>query len=207
MTIKLLLNCRTFLFAEGLRRLMEDHDGFQFVGISSSDKELLELLRNEPDIILTDNLACIEAVHRETRGRPPKILLLCENNSLFIFENLRDLVLKGLAGVMDSRADSRLLRKAIIKVYSGDLWIDHKTINNSICSSSDRQLNFSLTKKEKQVLDHICSGHTNKRIAQDLCISEQTVKSHCNRLYKKFGVKNRLSLAVFISQYKPSCNS
>jgi LuxR family maltose regulon positive regulatory protein len=50
-----------------------------------------------------------------------------------------------------------------------------------------------MTKRERQMLDFIKTGETNKDIADKLFISEQTVKWHLHQLYKKLGVKNRTS--------------
>lgn len=53
-----------------------------------------------------------------------------------------------------------------------------------------------LAKREREIAFHICQGYRNKEIAQKLHISEQTVKSHCCRIYKKLGVSDRLQLAL-----------
>ena len=50
-----------------------------------------------------------------------------------------------------------------------------------------------LTKRERQILDTIVTGETNKEIAEKLFISDQTVKWHLHQLYQKLGVKNRTS--------------
>ncbi|MDE0990649.1 MAG: LuxR C-terminal-related transcriptional regulator [Pseudomonadales bacterium] len=54
----------------------------------------------------------------------------------------------------------------------------------------------SLTKRERQMLDRIQTGQTNKEISEELFISEQTVKWHLHQLYQKLGVKNRTSAIV-----------
>jgi DNA-binding NarL/FixJ family response regulator len=59
-----------------------------------------------------------------------------------------------------------------------------------------------LTKKEMEILHYLCSGFTNKEMSQKLSISEPTVKSHVNHLFKKFGVSNRLKLAICASKIK-----
>ena len=62
---------------------------------------------------------------------------------------------------------------------------------------------YSAAKKEKEVVSLICHGYRNKEIAQKLDISEQTVKSHCNRIYKKVGVTDRLQLALYTNRLWP----
>jgi DNA-binding CsgD family transcriptional regulator len=52
----------------------------------------------------------------------------------------------------------------------------------------------ALSKRERQVLDHLVSGRTNKQIAQRLGVTDNTVKTHVNRIYGKLEVRNRLCL-------------
>ena len=59
-----------------------------------------------------------------------------------------------------------------------------------------------LTKKEREVAELICLGHSNGEIAKLLFISEQTVKSHTKKIYPKMGVHSRLELATLISRQK-----
>jgi DNA-binding CsgD family transcriptional regulator len=51
-----------------------------------------------------------------------------------------------------------------------------------------------ITKRERQVVEQICLGKTNKQIADELFISLQTVKDHTHRIYAKLGVKSRMQL-------------
>ena len=51
-----------------------------------------------------------------------------------------------------------------------------------------------ITKRERQVVEKICLGKTNKQIADELFISLQTVKDHTHRIYSKLGVKSRMQL-------------
>jgi len=60
-----------------------------------------------------------------------------------------------------------------------------------------------LTEAEKQIVFLICEGFRNKEIGKKLEISEKTVKSHCNRIYKKVGVTDRLQLATYIYKVWP----
>jgi ATP/maltotriose-dependent transcriptional regulator MalT len=55
-------------------------------------------------------------------------------------------------------------------------------------------LHHGITKRERQVVEQICLGKTNKQIAEELFISLQTVKDHTHRIYSKLGVKSRMQL-------------
>ena len=104
---------------------------------------------------------------------------------------------------MAADSDHSLFEKAILKIHSGELWIDHMTLSKSLTKKSSHKKDIQITKKEAEVLEYVCTGDTNKKIAQKLCISEQTVKSHCNHLFKKFGVENRVKLVLSASKRAP----
>lgn len=55
----------------------------------------------------------------------------------------------------------------------------------------------SLTIREIEIVKMICNGYSNKEIMKLLSISEQSVKSHLSRIYKKTGVSDRLQLALY----------
>lgn len=53
---------------------------------------------------------------------------------------------------------------------------------------------FKITKREREIILHICDGKSNQQIADDLFISLQTVKDHTHRIYSKIGIKSRMQL-------------
>ena len=95
------------------------------------------------------------------------------------------MITNGLGGILAPDAESELLQKAIKKLHEGELWLDRHTMHDVLSRQETRKREINLTKKEIEILNHVCSGMTNKEIAQALYISEQTVKSHCNHLFKK----------------------
>ncbi|MDJ0839906.1 MAG: LuxR C-terminal-related transcriptional regulator [Acidobacteriota bacterium] len=56
-----------------------------------------------------------------------------------------------------------------------------------------------ISKREREVVALICRGLTNKEIADHLCVSEQTIKDHNYRIYRKLGVSNRVQLTTLVS--------
>ena len=70
-------------------------------------------------------------------------------------------------------------------------------------NSLSKNEEVKLTKAERGVVSLICGGFRNKEIANKLEISEKTVKCHCNRIYKKVGVTDRLQLATHIYKAWP----
>jgi DNA-binding CsgD family transcriptional regulator len=61
---------------------------------------------------------------------------------------------------------------------------------------------YKISKREEEVIRHLCEGKTNKEIGQALFISLQTVKDHIYRIYQKTDVKNRVQLINLIQSYK-----
>jgi len=203
MIINLVIFGRTYLFAEAISRVVEDFDGINVVvvGVACDAHEMNELLtKTSTDILFSDDRDCCDLISHDTVKNVPRVLLLSDRDHIMVYDELKGMVKKGLAGILPKNTDSKLLKKAILKLHAGELWIDHKTIGCLLSSNEKESPNITLTKKEKEILKHICKGETNKSIADKLCVSEQTVKSHCNHLFKKFGVPNRVKLALMASK-------
>lgn len=201
MPIRLIICCRNYLLAEGLERLLKDTDEMVVVKVICRPEDFSTINEESPDVAVCDRSSCEYLFANRPPTNGTKVLLLAnEESNPFNYLDLQEMVAKGLAGIMPFDSDSKLLVKAIFKLHAGELWIDHKTISSALINKNDEKFNIHLTKKEIEILQHVCAGDTNKKIALMLNISEQTVKSHCNHLFKKFGVKNRVSLALQASR-------
>lgn len=205
MQINVLICCKIHLFAEGLKRLLEDDEEINVIGIVCNNGDLEELLQSDQDVVIADVASYNTILGSFPSDDPLKILLLSNgSNFSFPYRDLQDVVSKGLVGLISNISDSKLLKKAIKAVHSGELWIDRKTINKSLHRPDGENKGRHLTKKEMEILHHLCAGLTNKEMSEKLSISEPTVKSHVNHLFKKFGVSNRLKLALCASKMKSS---
>lgn len=192
MIIRVLVCSRMLLYATGVQRLLEEVPGISVTGLVCNALDLEQHAAGTHDLIVVDT-ACFSWV----AGRAERILLLWDHVGpphLPLFGDLKTMVSQGLAGVLDSRTDPSLLGKAVFKVHAGELWINHQMIRYSLCGAGAPSV--QLSRREAEILRQIYKGHSNKKIADKLSISEQTVKTHCNHLYKKFGVSSRLQLAM-----------
>lgn len=100
-------------------------------------------------------------------------------------------------GIMTPDTDLRLLLKAFQAIHNGQIWIDNckiKALVNFADSSKDAAPTGSLSNKEREIVVNISQGCTNKEIASRHCISEQTVKTHINSIFKKLNVTRRTQL-------------
>lgn len=199
MIVNLLILGRTFLFAEALAKLIESFSEMNIVlvGMTCDGHQMNEILRKvSVDIIISDDPDCCNFISQKTVKKLPRVLILSDRDPILIYDELKEMVKNGLAGIMPKDGNADLLRKAILKIQAGEIWIDRKTIGCFLTSLEKEKPNITLTKKEKEILRYVCSGETNKSIADIMSVSEQTVKSHCNHLFKKFGVPNRVKLAL-----------
>jgi DNA-binding NarL/FixJ family response regulator len=57
---------------------------------------------------------------------------------------------------------------------------------------------ITLTRREQEIADLVCIGFSNKQVAQYLTVSEDTVKLHLNKIYKKLAVRSRPALAALV---------
>ncbi len=65
-----------------------------------------------------------------------------------------------------------------------------------------REARYGLTKRERQILESIVTGKTNRELSSQLSISEQTVKHHVSHIYDKLGVSSRLELLLFAIHHR-----
>lgn len=202
MQLSAIICCKIYLYAEGLRRLLEEDEDIRVLGIACTDEEIKKLIDFEPDVIVTDMASCKTALKQLPNHEDKKVLLINDNMDLSS-ETLKTMISDGLGGVLPRNADGKLLQKATRKLYDGELWIDHQTMREVFSRSGEPSSDIHLTKKELEILNFICNGLSNKEIAKKLFISEQTVKSHCNHLFKKFGVTSRLKLALCAPKHFP----
>ena len=118
--------------------------------------------------------------------------------SLFITGNIK--------GILDAQADITVLCKAIRVVHEGQLWIDNATIRMLLSQNISRKAvnGGRLTDREMSIVNLVRQGHKNKDVASTLCISEQTVKTHLNRIFRKLDVKNRTEMIGKITDMQNS---
>ncbi len=195
--MKIVIGCHSYLLSEGIKRLLRKEDDFEIIGIFDEGSDIEEILKLQPDLILVDN-KIFRTLPESVLNNRTKFLLICDSSwTPESDRKIPELVLKGVYGLLAPDSTSQMLVDAMKVVHSGELWLDRSVVKNIITHISRIENPVVLTKKEKEIVDLICHGYRNKEIAQKLDISEQTVKSHCNRIYKKMGVTDRLQLALY----------
>ncbi|MFQ5964393.1 MAG: response regulator transcription factor, partial [Candidatus Scalinduaceae bacterium] len=185
------------IISEGVKELLK---GMKFdINVSIRCCGLKEIIKEKPDLVIADFNTLSHKFHDIPLEHDMKILLL-ESECLPMIENkfFLDFISKGLVGILSPDTNLSQLLKAIKSVISGELWFDRNKYRDIITITNDVSAKKStlLSRRELEIVKMICRGYSNREIMKDLNISEQSVKSHLNRIYKKTGVTDRLQLAV-----------
>ena len=127
-----------------------------------------------------------------------KVLILTVHNEV---EYLLKAVDIGVDGYILKDSESAELKRAINVVMNGENYIQPNLIpalNNKLISrDKDKDKIEALTKRELEVLICVANGMFNRDIADNLKISERTVKNHMTSIFRKIGVVDRTQAAVF----------
>ena len=204
MSIKVMLADDHVMLREGIRQLLEFDGSIEIVEEASDGEECLEKLkRSKPQVLLLDiNMPKKDgiAVLHEIKNMDldVKILILTVHNEI---EYLIRAVDVGVNGYILKDSGSAELKRAIQLVLDGETYIPPKLIpafnNRLIARDVDKDKIDLLTSRELEVLTQVANGMFNKEIANNLNISERTVKNHIANIFKKIDVSDRTQAAVF----------
>ncbi|HEY4932602.1 MAG TPA: response regulator transcription factor [Terriglobales bacterium] len=192
----------------GLRNMLQGDSFIKVVGEARDGVEALDLARRlRPDILLLDLampiVAGMEALREMTSAnlntRTIVLTGLIDNRQ--ILEALQ----LGAHGIVLKDAAVEHLSQCIRAVMQGQYWLEGRPVQNlvqvlrdlTVQTTAPPRKTFGLTARELEVVTLITEGCTNKDIAKQFGISEETVKRHLTNIFNKLGVGNRLELALF----------
>lgn len=210
-TIRVLLADDHPIFRDGVRRLLEQEDAVSIVGEASNGNECVNLLSKlKPDILLLDlrmpdkdGLTVLEEVNFESLGTRVIVLTATEDDN----DVVRAMRL-GARGVVLKQSATDLLLKSILKVQSGEIWLDNRMtaeVMRAFSKSSEsgpRREKPLLSDREREIVQLVAQGFRNREIGEKLFISEQTVKNHLHNIFDKLGVSDRLELALYALHHR-----
>lgn len=198
------------MIREGLKQLLELDGTMKVIAEANDGEECLNLLNKKihPDILLLDiNMPKkngIEVLEYIKQNKiPVKVLILTVHNEVEYLLKAVDIGIDGYL-LKDSSYDE--LKEAIDVVISGNTYIQPSllpALNESMEDYAlDKERIECLTKRELDVLRLISEGCSNKKISDELTISERTVKNHISHIFKKIDVEDRTQAAVFAIRNK-----
>lgn len=200
------------MIREGLKQLLELDGTMKVIAEANDGEECLNLLnkRIHSDILLLDiNMPKkngIEVLEYIKQNKiPVKVLILTVHNEVEYLLKAVDIGIDGYL-LKDSSYDE--LKEAIDVVISGNTYIQPSLLPALNESMEDYALDKEkiewLTKRELDVLQLISKGCSNKKISDELKISERTVKNHISHIFRKIDVEDRTQAAVFAIRNKIS---
>ncbi|HTV82111.1 MAG TPA: response regulator transcription factor [Acidobacteriaceae bacterium] len=192
----------------GVRNMLQDDHGLEVVGdCADGDEAITQTLELLPDILLLDlsmpRLPGLEAMRAIMNNSPSvKIILLTATIST---QQIIEALQIGARGIVLKDALTGDLTNAIRAVVSGDYWIGGRRVVNLVGALHDlmqqaavpERKTFGLTPREMEVVGCIVEGCSNRDIAKQFGLSEETVKRHLSNIFDKTGVSTRLELAMF----------
>jgi len=198
------------LFRESLGRILAKRADVKIASSQgSSAKACEEALRSAADVILLDSLEflCSSTAGLATREKPSKgmrmLLVAMEEDEQVFLRAIR----AGAMGFVPKDASALDLVSAVRSVARGEavcpprfckFLFDCVASQVKEPSETEAKLDFALTRRERQLVPMISQGLTNKEIAQQLNLSEQTIKNHVHRILHKIGVDSRMNIFTAI---------
>jgi len=208
--IRLLLADDHTLFRKGLASLLEKEPGFEVIGEAQDGAEAIRKAQaDKPDLVLMDihmpGVNGLEATRQITNALPATrvVMLTISEEDKDLFEAIKC----GAHGYLSKKVEPEKLRELIEGVFRGEAPLSGATAAKILkefaaqaSKDSETTAVSDLTPREKEVLQLLAAGLTNKEIGIRLDIAENTVKNHLKNILAKLHLQNRVQAATLAIQ-------
>lgn len=191
---------------EGLRSFLELQDDMEVVGEAGDGADAVALAGElRPDVVLMDlvmpNLGGVEAM-RQLRGSAPATRAIVLT-SFLDEDQVLPAIRAGAAGYLLKNVEPQELARAVRAAHAGEALIDPTVAARLVDTLTEEDVDDGygrLTAREREVLDQIGRGLSNKRIALELGVAEKTVKTHVTHVLSKLRLADRTQAALYVSR-------
>ncbi len=195
------------LVRAGFRAILESQTGIAVCGEAADGQEAIELVhRLDPDVVLMDiqmpGVDGLEATRRLLQGsdvdRPAVLMLTTFDLDAYVYDALR----AGASGFLLKDTPPEDLVAAVRVVARGDALIAPGVTKRLIeqfarsAPAATTDALAELTPREAEVLTLVASGLSNSEIAEELVLSNATVKTHVKRILAKLRLRDRVQAVV-----------
>lgn len=199
------------LFREGVTRSLAEIDGFEIVAEGSSGEDAIRIAETfGPDVLLMDismpggGLEAIPAILKIAPAQKIVMLTVSEMS-----KDVTTALDSGAAGYVLKGVGARTLADAIRSVAAGEGYVAPSLSARLIAARTQATPANStpvmnLTPRERQVLELVAVGMSNKHVAIELDLQEKTVKHHMTQILTKLGVTNRTEAAIMLRDARRS---
>ncbi len=178
---------------EGYAYLIDNTDGYKTVGKYPSFEEAAKrIATDDPDVVLLDvelpGINGVDAIPKLTKLVPEAYILILTvyEQDMLVFRALGN----GAAGYLTKNTPPEKILAAIKDVMEGGGPMSAH-VARMVIGSFKRNEATPLTKRETEILEQIATGKSRKRIAEELFIDLETVKSHIKNIYHKLNVHSK----------------
>ena len=198
------------LLRQGVRNTIEPEEDFEVVGEAEDGAEALAKAKElKPDLILMDismphgnGLEALSAIKRELPD--VKIIMLTVHDK---DENLLEAIKRGAEGFLSKNVRAKALLDSLRGAMRGEAAISRHMAGKilkefvRLAEIEDKKTSSQLTPREKEVLQKLSEGLSNREIGLSLCISENTVKVHVKNILRKLHLHNRTEAAAYAQRW------
>jgi DNA-binding NarL/FixJ family response regulator len=196
------------LMRAGLVELLSGDPSIEVVGLASTGREAVARARRlDPDVVLMDvrmpDLDGIGATAELARAAPrTKVLILTTfEQDDYIFSTLR----AGASGFLLKRTRPEELVAAVHTIGAGDSLLSpsvtrrviDRIAQQPIPDLADKAKLHELTPREREVLELVARGLSNREIARELVVEESTIRTHIKRILMKLELRDRVQIVIF----------
>jgi two-component system response regulator DevR len=194
----------------GLRAILEPEEDLEVIAEAGSGDDAVQAIGNPPpDVVLMDvrmgEMSGTEACRLIKSAHPDvRVLML---TSFGEEEAVMASIMAGASGYLLKNAGRSELLSAIRAVAGGQSLLDPsvtKKVMERLASLTQKESDHAvetLSEREREVVELVARGLTNKEIAEKLIISENTSRNHVSRILDKLGLSRRSEAAVFAVQH------
>jgi DNA-binding NarL/FixJ family response regulator len=188
------------MIIEGIHSLLHDEQNIEWMGSSKTPDDLMTFLaKSQPDVLLMDiNLPQRSGLElcREVKEKYPAINIigLSTSNQPSVIRKMQE---NGASGYLLKDASRSEILEALQLVNKGKEYISFSVAEALKKKGSDTSLP-ALTRREKEILELIAEGLTNRKIAAKLFLDRTTINTHRKNMLTKFNVKNTAALIKIV---------
>ncbi|VAW75961.1 hypothetical protein MNBD_GAMMA15-2422 [hydrothermal vent metagenome] len=205
------------IYVDGLTRIISEHPDLKVIACTSPTSDCHGRFAEHPtDVLMVEQSVVQQKLKEMTfdelfapfmQIRPGLRIIIFGHEMADPF--IRFMLHAGAHGFIDSSTSPKLLGIAINEVRDGGYWLGRKSLQELILAASEMDrivergiadkiecMQEALTKRESDVLQYVLEGMSTREIAENLCLSEQSIKLHLGHLFKKFEVTNRSQLIL-----------